>query len=364
MIHFVVGTRAQLFKLAPIMLECQRRQLNWRWVYTAQHKETIEETLATFGLPRPDYVVVRWGTEAESLGKMTLWFARMLLSLPKSRQALGGHTGRRHVLITHGDTMTTWLGALMGKLTRTPVMHVESGLRSFKLLHPFPEELNRLITFRLADYYACPGEWAIENLRKYKGEKLNIGANTQADTLRFGLERCDDAEIALPEEKYVVVSIHRYENIFRPQRFARIVEEIERLAQQFRVMFIQHPSTRLQIDKLGYRLRLENNAHLSMVPRLEYVPFIKAIKYCEFVVSDGGGNQEELFYLGKPALILRDETERAEGLGENAILSKLDSEVIANFVRNYKSFERGPRLPSDSPSETIASFFYERRFGA
>lgn len=186
MIHFIVGTRAQLFKMAPIMLECENRGLKWRWVYTAQHKETMKETLETFGLPEPDYTVVRWKTEAKTMGKIWYWFLKMILALPSSKTILAGHTGKQSIVLTHGDTLTTWLAALIGKLTGTKVMHVESGLRSFNIWKPFPEEINRLITFRLSDYYACPGDWALNNLKKYKGVKLNTKMNTQVDTVQFG----------------------------------------------------------------------------------------------------------------------------------------------------------------------------------
>ncbi len=364
MIHFVVGTRAQLFKLAPVMLECERRQLAWRWVYTAQHRETIQESLETFGLPPPAYVVVRWNTEAKSFGRMLGWFARMLLALGRSRRILAGRTGRQHVVVTHGDTFTTWLGALVGKLTRTPVLHVESGLRSFNLRNPFPEEINRLITFRLADFYACPGPVAVANLRRHRGEKLDIGANTQADTLRFGLDRVGDAAIDLPDEKYVVVTIHRYENVFDQERLGRIATELETIAPRFRVLFIRHPVTDVQLEKTGIGARLEPNPRIELLPRLEYLPFLKLVLGAEFVISDGGGNQEELSYLGIPVLIARDETERPEGLGENAVISKLDPRVIREFVEEYESYRRPQRLPEASPSATIVDFLEARGFGA
>src|SRR5438046_944123 len=102
MIHFVIGTRAQLFKMAPIMLECEKRGLDWRWVYTAQHKETIEETLRAFGLPQPAYTVVNWETEAKTMGKIWNWFLKMLLAVPKSRKILAGYTGKKNIVLTHG----------------------------------------------------------------------------------------------------------------------------------------------------------------------------------------------------------------------------------------------------------------------
>lgn len=364
MIHFVVGTRAQLFKLAPVMLECEERDLDWRWVYTAQHRDTIERTAELFRLPPPDHVVVGWKTEAKSMGRMGLWFARMLTSLLRSREILGGSTGARHVVLTHGDTFTTWFGALFGRLTRTRVMHVESGLRSFNLRRPFPEELNRLVTFRLAHYYACPGEWAVANLKDRRGVKLDTGSNTQVDTLRFGLSQLEDVDFDVPATPYVVVSLHRYENIFDRDRLVRIVEELEGIAAAgFTLLFVQHPATKLQLEKLGLRGRLESNQRISLLPRLEYLPFLKAIRSAQFVVTDGGGNQEELSYLGKPTLILRDETERHEGLGQNAVLAGLDHQRIESFVREHASYARPEALPQGSPSAVIVDFLEARGFG-
>lgn len=364
MIHFVVGTRAQLFKLAPVMLECEERDLDWRWVYTAQHRDTIERTAELFRLPPPDHVVVGWKTEAKSMGRMGLWFARMLTSLLRSREILGGSTGARHVVLTHGDTFTTWFGALFGRLTRTRVMHVESGLRSFNLRRPFPEELNRLVTFRLAHYYACPGEWAVANLKDRRGVKLDTGSNTQVDTLRFGLSQLEDVDFDVPATPYVVVSLHRYENIFDRDRLVRIVEELEGIAAAgFTLLFVQHPATKLQLEKLGLRGRLESNQRISLLPRLEYLPFLKAIRSAQFVVTDGGGNQEELSYLGKPTLILRDETERHEGLGQNAVLAGLDHQRIESFVREYASYARPEALPQGSPSAVIVDFLEAGGFG-
>jgi UDP-N-acetylglucosamine 2-epimerase (non-hydrolysing) len=363
LIHFVVGTRAQLFKMAPIMLECEEQGLKWRWVYTAQHKDTIEETLKTFGLPKPDYTVVRWDTEAKTMGKVFGWFGKMLLSLPKSKKILAGYTGKNHVVLTHGDTLTTWFAALMGRLTGTRVMHIEAGLRSFNLFKPFPEEINRLITFRLSHYYACPGDWAVSNLKKFKGEKLNTKFNTQIDTVRFGQANCEKDDFKVPKEKYVLVSLHRYENIFKKERFLKIIEELEKTSKQFKILFVQHPATFGQIDKYGFRRRLEKNPNINLLPRLEYLPFIKAAKHSEFVITDGGGNQEELYYMGKPTLIFRNETERKEGIGSTAVLSKLDNKIISNFVDNYKTFSKDPITSKHYPSRDVVNFLKEKEFG-
>ncbi len=366
MIHFIIGTRAQLFKMAPIVLECQKQKLNWRWVYTAQHKDTIEETLKIFNLPPPDYTVVHWNTEAKTLGKVWKWFLSMLLALPQSRKILSGYTGKHHIVLTHGDTLTTWLGALMGKLTRTKVMHVESGLRSFNLLKPFPEEINRLITFRLSDYYACPGVWAVENLKKYKGEKINTGENTQLDTIRFGYRHAESADIKIPKNKYVVASLHRYENIFKEDRFNKIVDGLEQVSRKLPIYLIQHPATEEQLKKLPQvEERITRNPKIHLLPRLEYLPFIKIIKHSEFVITDGGGNQEELYHIGKPTLLFRDETERQDGLGKTAVISKLNPQIINRFLSEYKKYETSGTLSKKiSPSKVIVSFLKDKGYGS
>jgi UDP-N-acetylglucosamine 2-epimerase (non-hydrolysing) len=351
--------------MAPIMLECQKRGMNWRWVYTAQHRETIQETLDTFGLPGPDYTVIKWNTEAKTMGKIWEWFLKMLLSLRKSKKILAAYTGKKHVILTHGDTLTTWLAALMGRLTGTKVMHVESGLRSFNMFKPFPEEINRLITFRLANYYACPGDWAMENLKKYKGEKINTKENTQIDTLTFGLKNADKSNYKIPIGKYVVASLHRYENIFKEERFNEIVDRLEQVARKFPIYMVQHPATKEQLEKLpDIKKRIMQNSSIHLLPRLEYLPFIKLIKHCEFVITDGGGNQEELYHMGKPTLLFRNETERQEGLGTTAVISELQPKVIDNFIKNYKKYQHKPLVGTKvySPAGIIADWLEKRDF--
>jgi len=340
--------------MAPIMLECDRRGYQWRWIYTAQHKDTIENTLKTFGLPKPSHTVITWNTEAKTMGKIFGWFGKMILSLFHSKKILDGYTGKSHIVLTHGDTLTTWIGALYGKLTRTKVMHVEAGLRSHKLLDPFPEEINRIITGWLSNYHICPGQSSVNNLKRYRGKKINTIYNTQADTINFGLDNCDKAEIKIPNQKYIVVSIHRYENIFNKERLQHISHLLELVAEKFKIKFVLHPATVNQIKKTGVRQQMEKNINIELVPRLEYLPFIKLIKNSEFVISDGGGNQEELYFMGKPTLLFRHATERPDELGKTAVLSMLDEKIVLEFLNNYKKYIRKRIIVKNSPSKIIA----------
>src|SRR5690606_4682790 len=106
-------------------------------VYAAQHRETFEQTLKFFELPQAHYTIVKWNTEAKTIIKMLSWSWQMTKALIGSKKILDGYTGKNHIVLTHGDTNTTVFGALIGKLTRTKVMHVESGMRSFNIFNPF-----------------------------------------------------------------------------------------------------------------------------------------------------------------------------------------------------------------------------------
>lgn len=345
------------------MQACIKGGLSWRWVYTAQHKETIQNSLDTFKLPAPDYTVMKWSTEAKTIGSMGKWLGTVLLALLKGKKILAGFVGKQHIVLTHGDTFSTWWGALLGKLNGCRVMHVEAGLRSFNLFKPFPEEINRLITFRLSDYYACPGDWACDNLAKYKGEKINTQMNTQIDALNFGIKLSEKSDFHPPKTKYVVASVHRYENIFNQDRFNKIIDLVELIAREYKVLFVQHPATAVQIEKLNLGGRFEKIRNLILLPRLEYLQFLKAVNHSEFVATDGGGNQEELYFMGKPTLLFRAESERQEGLGDTAVLSKYRVSVVKDFIQNYRKYSRPPVSVKTPPSERIVGFLKGKGYG-
>ena len=361
MIHFVIGTRAQLFKTAPVMLECDKRGLQWRWIYTAQHKDTIQQSIDTFELPEPAYTVVEWDTEAKTMGKMWQWFWRMMVALTRGRKILAGMTGKKHVVVTHGDTITTWWAALLGKIYRCKVMHIEAGFRSGHYFSPFPEEINRIITARLSDYHMCPGAELVENVKKRRGEKIDTVYNTQIDTLDFGLKHCEKASLKVPKGEYVVASLHRYENIFNKEKMEKIVSLLGDVAKRFPVKFVQHPATSGQLDKLNLRQKLARNKNIELLPRLEYLPFIKLIKHCTFMITDGGGNLEELHLMGKPTLVFRSVVEHKGYIGDTAELSMLDRGKVLKFLKEYKKYDKPRIMPKHSPSSMCADML--ERYG-
>jgi UDP-N-acetylglucosamine 2-epimerase (non-hydrolysing) len=356
-IHIVLGTKAQLVKMAPVMVRLRDRDIPYRFVHTGQHQATMSEMLDEFGLKHPDVVLHR-GRDVVSLPQMAVWTAGILWKCLTRRREIFGEPARGIVLV-HGDTLSTLLGALMGKVARLRVGHVESGLRSFRLFDPFPEEITRLLTFRLSDSLYCPGSWALSNVERYGSERVDTGCNTLADSLQLALalKRRRDH---VPSEPYAIVSLHRYENIFSREGLAGLIDTIEELARDLRLLFILHPPTERQIDRLGFRSRLEANPNIELRPRYTYFDFVTLLEGARYVVTDGGSVQEESSYLGLPCLLMRHATERQEGLGENVVLSNFDADAIRRFAANPEAHRREPvsmrYQPSDRIVDSIASW--------
>ncbi|MEQ8821888.1 MAG: UDP-N-acetylglucosamine 2-epimerase [Sumerlaeia bacterium] len=351
MIHVVIGTKAQLIKMGPLMDLLEREGMPWNFIFTGQHHETIRDLRENFNVRDPD-VILHEGKDIKSIPAMALWIVKVLFQSLRQRRRIF-QEDRKGIVLVHGDTFSCLLGALLGRLHSHRVAHVESGLRSFDLFHPFPEEFVRILTFYLAHIYYCPGSWAVENLRKFRGEKIDTLANTLLDSLRLAKEKESAIEIALPNEPFCVFSTHRFENVFRTETLIRIVEIAELIAERLPLLFILHPPTRRQLEKRGLMERLSRNPNIELRPRYDYFSFIKLVSKSEFLATDGGSNQEECHYLGKPCLLLRMRTERREGLGETAVLSEFDGEKIDAFLRIYTALKPAPNRDLLFPSRAI-----------
>lgn len=353
MIHIILGTKAQLIKMAPVMRLMQDWRVPFNFIFTGQHRETMNELRACFDIKKPD-VTLYQGPDITSISAMVFWALHILIKTIINRERIFGK-GSEGIVLIHGDTFSTLLGALMAKLSGLKVGHVESGLRSFNYFHPFPEEITRVLTFRLTDFFFCPGEWAMENVRRYAGMKINTIHNTLLDALREAIQRLDNVEVEIPSVKYCVVSIHRFENIHTKAACQRIVDIVEIIAQHLRCIFVLHPVTEKKLRQHGLYESLVHNPQVELRPRYDYFQFIKLVHYSEFMATDGGSNQEECFYMGKPCLLLRQATERTEGLGSNVCLSKFNPEIIAEFVKNYEQWALQEDLLSIQPAAIVTA---------
>ena len=346
--HIVlIGTKAQLIKMAPVMLEMERQEVEYMFVLTGQHNETMQDLILDFGLRQPDDVWASLG-EADTKVKLLNW-VRVAWKEVGSRAYL--KTAKS--ILVHGDTLSTLLGAVVGKKFRIPVMHIEAGLRSFNYFHPFPEELIRIMVSKLSSFHFCPGDWAESNLIK-SGVKdeiiINTESNTLLDSLRFAL-KCKGSE--QNEKIYAVVSLHRHENLSNNRRFSELMEFVCETSKKINLKFILHPVTKLKLKKNLWNDKLDA-CGVELLDRSGYVDFIELLGSSRFLITDGGSNQEEASYLGLPCLIMRKATERTDGINKNAILSKYDDSSSQGFIEKHLEKTWNMNCLSDyEPSKNI-----------
>lgn len=350
MIHIIIGTKAQLVKMAPVMAHMASSGIQYNFIYTGQHRATIEEMLTDFGIKSPDITLYE-GKDITSIVEMIVWSFR-LLTLAFFRNRTIFLDDKKGIVLVHGDTLSTLLGAVMGKVAGLKVGHVESGLRSFNLFHPFPEEIIRILTFRLSDILFCPGNWAMDNVSRLKKIKINTVENTLYDCISLwgkNHERLDH----VPNYNFVLVSLHRFENIFNKKKLEVIVKLVELISKHHKIIFILHKPTEKKLQNMDYYERLNENKNIKFRERYNHSDFVALLKKSEFVVTDGGSLQEETYYLGIPCLLLRKATERQEGIGCNVVLSNYDVDVLNKFCKKYKEFKMNLKKIDFSPSKLI-----------
>ena len=359
MIYVILGTRAQLVKMAPIIRIMEAKNWPLKLIHTGQHRESMVELCQDFNIKTTWKELYHQEQEVNTIIQAILWLLALGVKIFFKPPAIFKDScPDQDIILVHGDTFSTVLGAIIGKRLGIKVAHIESGLRSFSLINPFPEEINRLLTFHLSNVAFCPGRWAVNNLSAYpKLTKINTHHNTILDTLRLALNNsCADGIAKIPDTEYGIVSLHRFENIFFNRRFRLIINQLLEVSTQYHLIFVLHPATRKRLMKTGLMHKLTNTSNIELRDRTGYFDFVKLMASSHFVITDGGSNQEELFYLGIPTFLMRKATERKEGLGQNICLGKYSAKNLDAFIKRIKADDfrdNQPRLPSTSPAEII-----------
>ena len=258
--------------------------------------------------------------------------------------------------VVHGDTPSTLLSTVLARRAGLDVVHLEAGLRSHSLLHPFPEELIRLAVMRASRILFAPNDAAVENLRamKVKGEIVAVDGNTSVDALRASLP-----EMPEPGSGPAIVTMHRVENLHRRQEVAGFVSLVLRIAADHDVRFVVHGPTAAVIERSGHLPALRA-AGVDIVPLIPHGEFTRQLAAAPVVVTDGGSVQEECALLGVPTLLWRHRTERADGIGDNVVLLAGDPSAAEVVLQDLDSFRRRPHwLEGPSPAEVIVDHLGE-----
>jgi UDP-N-acetylglucosamine 2-epimerase (non-hydrolysing) len=352
---FVIGTRAQLVKVAPVLTLATEAQLKHVVWWTGQHNETIDDLIADFGI-RSEIVRPENPRERSSVMRLLAWAPMTLFACLRYVKSVRTRTHETPLVIVHGDTLSTFLGALAGWIGRGWIVHLESGLSSGRITDPFPEEMLRRMTFRLTDFALCPNDAAFERMRGYsRCEAVHTGENTLLDCVRRAVS--NGAESEVPDKGgYFVASIHRFQNVYKRSTLEKIVNELIALSEHGDVHFILHPATKVRLEKYGLDERLQRTAGIKLRPRMPYSGFLALLNGARGVISDGGSNQEELSYLGVPTVLLRRRSERPDGLGANIVLHDAENGSLAEFVSagSLDALRQKPLLHNGAqPSQTV-----------
>ncbi len=302
----VFGTRPEAIKMAPVVKELEKRDgINSIVCVTAQHRGMLDQVLEVFKI-KPDYDlnIMKPG---QTLAYITAEVLKGLEEIIIKE--------RPDLVLVHGDTTTAMAAALAAFYQQVEVGHVEAGLRTYDKYSPFPEEMNRQIIDRIADYLFAPTEISKENIGKLnKGQKVFVTGNTAIDALKTTVlpEYKNEVLDWVGDSRLILVTAHRRENLGEPMR--RIFKAIRRLAEDFddvKVIYPVHLNPKVQ--SVAKEI-LGDNDKIRLIEPLDVLDFHNFMERAYIIMSDSGGVQEEAPSLGKPVLVLRDTTERPEGI--------------------------------------------------
>jgi len=326
------GTRPEAIKLAPV-INALRRIAEVRVCVTAQHREMLDQVLRVFEIaPDCDLDLMRPAQDLCELTGAALSAMRDVIAREQPR-----------LVVVQGDTTTTMAAALAGYYAHVPVAHVEAGLRTDDTAQPFPEEINRRITATLAALHFAPTQGARANLlaEGVSAERITVTGNTGIDALLVTVDRLrtGQAEAMLPKEvaaglsgrRLILVTGHRRES-FGPG-FRNICEALRVVARQQDDVVIVYPVHLNPSVRGPVRALLQDTPSILLTEPLDYPTFVALMQRAEILLTDSGGIQEEAPSLGKPVLVLREKTERPEGVAAGlAQLVGTDPERICGAV--------------------------------
>jgi len=354
-ISVLLGTKAEMIKVAPVIKELENRGVPFRLIETGQHGAYLNELREEFQIREPD---VRLGKEkdVDNLFEAFKWFGGLIWILANRKrvreQIFSTPSG---ICLIHGDTPSTLIGALLAKRAGFQIAHLESGLRSKSFLHPFPEELIRVAVMKLSDVLFAPGEKEVSNLvaLKVKGLIEKTTTNTGIESLEENIQEVERASGP------VVATLHRVENLHNKKRLGGFLKLLERIAQKGqKVLFVVHQPTQEVLNKKGLMKKIKETG-IEMVPLMPYKEFIKKLTSAPYVITDGGSIQEETAHLGVPCLLWRGKTERQNGLGENVVISNYDEKTSEAFLNDLENYRTGIRREHLNPSSQVVDVLSE-----
>ncbi|KXT76989.1 non-hydrolyzing UDP-N-acetylglucosamine 2-epimerase [Streptococcus sp. DD12] len=323
-VMLVFGTRPEAIKMAPLVLQLQAQPdlFETVTVVTAQHRQMLDQVLETFKV-EPDYDLDIMGKN-QTLSDITVKILNQLDGIIKEEAP--------DILLVHGDTTTTFAASLAAFYNQVRIGHVEAGLRTWNKYSPFPEEMNRQMTDDLTDLYFAPTTESKANLtlENHPEEAIYITGNTAIDALNTTVTedyRHEVLDAIAADKRIVLVTMHRRENQGEPmRRVFRTLRDVVDQHDDVEVIYPVHLSPAVQE---AAKEILSDDPRIHLIAPLDVLDFHNVAARSHFIMSDSGGVQEEAPSLGKPVLVLRDTTERPEGVAAGTLkLVGTESEAV------------------------------------
>lgn len=335
----IFGTRPEAIKMAPLVKELEKRkEIESIVVVTAQHRQMLDSVLETFNI-KPDYDL-NIMKQGQTLGDITTRALTGLEEVIKKEKP--------DIVLVHGDTTTTFAGALAAFYNGTSIGHVEAGLRTYDKYSPYPEEMNRQMVDCMTDMYFAPTLMSKENLLKEgKDEsKIYVTGNTAIDAMATTVDENythPELKWIKPNEKMILLTAHRRENLGKPMR--NIFKAVKKITDEFNDVKVIYPiHLNPKVREIANEI-FDGDDKVHLIEPLEVFDFHNFQNKSYIILTDSGGIQEEAPSLGKPVLVLRDTTERPEGIKAGTLkLVGTDEETIYNetkkLLTDKKEYEK------------------------
>ena len=335
----IFGTRPEAIKMAPLVKELEKRkEIESIVVVTAQHRQMLDSVLETFNI-KPDYDL-NIMKQGQTLGDITTRALTGLEEVIKKEKP--------DIVLVHGDTTTTFAGALAAFYNGTSIGHVEAGLRTYDKYSPYPEEMNRQMVDCMTDMYFAPTLMSKENLLKEGKDEseIYVTGNTAIDAMATTVDENythPELERIKSNEKMILLTAHRRENLGEPMR--NIFKAVKKITDEFNDVKVIYPiHLNPKVREIANEV-FKGDDKVHLIEPLEVFDFHNFQNKSYIILTDSGGIQEEAPSLGKPVLVLRDTTERPEGIKAGTLkLVGTDEETIYNetkkLLTNKKEYEK------------------------
>lgn len=339
-VMLVFGTRPEAIKMAPLLLalKADTNRFETITVVTAQHRQMLDQALSTFGI-EPDYDLDIMSKQ-QTLSDIT---SNVLHKLDEVLKEV-----KPDVILVHGDTTTTFAASISAFYNQIKIGHVEAGLRTWDKYSPFPEEVNRQVTDVVSDLYFAPTAQSRDNLLKenHPAEHIFVTGNTAIDALSLTVKENYHHEVldkVNPDNRLVLVTMHRRENQGQPMR--EVFQTIKTVLQEYQDVEVIYPVHLSPAVQEAARDILSGQERVHLIEPLDVVDFHNLAAKSYFIMSDSGGVQEEAPSLGKPVLVLRDTTERPEGVEAGTLkLVGTDKESVKKamieLLENQREYDK------------------------